>query len=192
MSQYYAQSESDPIIRRINLRRVFVCFLLILFTMVETIGIFSYINKTVNEICWETLEEAAVSLDSEVKWMVVGGEAALSNFADQIERRGDKESAEMKALFSNAGLGITKASARLYYPDGSAVTEKGYVKDISNNVKYKDIVSEEPYISTAHKDIYNPTVTIVEHFFPIKKDGRTVAMLSSVVDIEKLSGYIYS
>ena len=166
MSQYVAQNESDPIIRRINMRRVFVCFLLILFTMVETIGIFAYINRTVNEMCWETLEEAAVSLDSELKWMIVGGEAALSNFADQIDRRGERDSAEMAELFIDAGLGITKAEARLYYPDGSAITEKGVIKDISKDVKYKDIVSEEPYISTAHADMFSPNITIVEHFLP--------------------------
>ena len=122
MSQYVAQNESDPIIRRINMRRVFVCFLLILFTMVETIGIFAYINRTVNEICWETLEEASVSLDSELKWMIVGGEAALNNFADQIDRRGYDKTDAVEGLFSDAGLGITKASARLYFPDGSAIT----------------------------------------------------------------------
>ncbi|MBO4679607.1 MAG: response regulator [Lachnospiraceae bacterium] len=192
MIQYNAQSENDPIIRRINTRRVFVCFLLILFTMVETIGIFSYINKTVNEICWETLEEAAISMDSEFKWMVVGGEAALDNFAEQIERRGDRESEEMRVLFSDAGLGITKAEARLYYPDGSAVTEKGFIKDVSKDVKYKDVVSEYSYISTAHPDMFNPDKIIVEHFYPIKKDGRVTAMLSSVIDIAKLSGFLYS
>lgn len=171
MSQFVTQNESDPIIRRINMRRVFVCFLLILFTVVETIGIFSYINKTVDETCWETLEEAAVSLDSELKWMVVGGESALANFADQIDRRGDRESEEMAALFLDAGLGITKAEARLYYPDGAAVTEKGFIKDVTSYVKYKDIVSEDSYISTAHPDMFNPDITVVEHFYPIKKTG---------------------
>ena len=114
MSQFKVQSENDPIIRRINMRRVLVCILLIIFTMVETVGIFAYINKTVNDMCWETLDEAAVSLDSELKWMVVGGESALDNFADQIERRGIKSPEAMKELFEDAGLGITKAEARLY------------------------------------------------------------------------------
>lgn len=192
MSQYVTQNDNDPIIRRINMRRVFVCFLLILFTVVETIGIFSYINRTVDETCWETLEEAAVSLDSQLKWMIVGGESALANFADQIDRRGDRESEEMKALFSDAGLGITKAEARLYYPDGSANTEQGFIEDVSSYVKYKDIVSEDSYISTAHPDMFDPDITVVEHFYPIKKNGRVTAMLSSVVNIEKLSGYLYS
>ncbi len=192
MSQYVTQNESDPIIRRINMRRVFVCFLLILFTVVETIGIFSYINRTVNETCWETLEEAAISLDSELKWMIVGGEAALDNFAEQIDRRGDRKSEAMNELFSDAGLGITKAEARLYYPDGSAVTEQGFMEDVTSYVKYKDIVSEDSYISTAHADMFNPDITVVEHFYPIKENGRVTAMLASVVNIEKLSKFLYS
>ena len=192
MSQYKVQSENDPIIRRINMRRVLVCILLIIFTMVETVGIFAYINKTVNDMCWETLDEAAVSLDSELKWMVIGGESALDNFADQIERRGGRDSEAMEDLFTEAGLGITKAEARIYYPDGSAMTEKGFIKDISENVSYKDIVSEESYISTAHRDMFNPNMTIVEHFIPIRKDGQVVAMLASIVDISKLPGYLYS
>lgn len=192
MSQYVTQNESDPIIRRINMRRVFVCFLLILFTVVETIGIFSYINRTVNETCWETLEEAAISLDSELKWMIEGGEAALDNFAEQIDRRGDRKSEAMNELFSDAGLGITKAEARLYYPDGSAVTEQGFMEDVTSYVKYKDIVSEDSYISTAHADMFNPDITVVEHFYPIKENGRVTAMLASVVNIEKLSKFLYS
>ena len=174
------------------MRRVFVCFLLILFTVVETIGIFSYINRTVNETCWETLEEAAISLDSELKWMIVGGEAALDNFAEQIDRRGDRKSEAMNELFSDAGLGITKAEARLYYPDGSAVTEQGFMEDVTSYVKYKDIVSEDSYISTAHADMFNPDITVVEHFYPIKENGRVTAMLASVVNIEKLSKFLYS
>lgn len=192
MSQYVTQNENDPIIRRINMRRVFVCFLLILFTVVETIGIFSYINRTVNETCWETLEEAAISLDSELKWMIEGGEAALDNFAEQIDRRGDRKSEAMNELFSDAGLGITKAEARLYYPDGSAVTEQGFMEDVTSYVKYKDIVSEDSYISTAHADMFNPDITVVEHFYPIKENGRVTAMLASVVNIEKLSKFLYS
>lgn len=192
MSQFKVQSENDPIIRRINMRRVLVCILLIIFTMVETVGIFAYINKTVNDMCWETLDEAAVSLDSELKWMVVGGESALDNFADQIERRGIKSPEAMKELFEDAGLGITKAEARLYYPDGSAMTEKGFIEDVSENVSYMDIVSDDNYISTAHRDMFNPNVTIVEHFIPIKKDGQVVAMLASIVDISKLPNYLYS
>lgn len=174
------------------MRRVFVCFLLILFTVVETIGIFSYINRTVNETCWETLEEAAISLDSELKWMIEGGEAALDNFAEQIDRRGDRKSEAMNELFSDAGLGITKAEARLYYPDGSAVTEQGFMEDVTSYVKYKDIVSEDSYISTAHADMFNPDITVVEHFYPIKENGRVTAMLASVVNIEKLSKFLYS
>ena len=174
------------------MRRVFVCFLLILFTVVETIGIFSYINRTVNETCWETLEEAAISLDSELKWMIVGGEAALDNFAEQIDRRGDRKSEAMNELFSDAGLGITKAEARLYYPDGSAVTEQGFMEDVTSYVKYKDIVSEDSYISTAHADMFNPDIIVVEHFYPIKENGRVTAMLASVVNIEKLSKFLYS
>ena len=186
----YKERKQNLMIRRNNMRRVILCIILIVVLIGVTLGSFSSINRKLKADCWKNMKEAAVAADSEIKWMIFGSNNTLENFASSIVASYHGSPDDILEMVEEVSLGISKSKARVYFPDGSAITEKGYVADITGYCAYNELMNEQSYVSTAHKDLFDNERYILEHFYPIQKNGKTFAMLSMVIYVDDLSNFI--
>ncbi len=186
----YKERKQNLMIRRNNMRRVILCIILIVVLIGVTLGSFSGINRRLKDDCWKNMREAAVAADSEIKWMIFGSNNTLENFASSVEVSYHGSPDDILEMVEEVSLGISKSKARVYFPDGSAVTEKGYVADITGYCVYSELVGEQSYVSTAHVDLFDNERYILEHFYPIQRDGEIIAMLSMVIYEDDLSNFI--
>lgn len=180
-----------------NLRRILVCIFLMIVIFAESMVLFHYFNRVVTSECWEKMDGAAQEAEAEVVWMVRGSEGYLLNLAEVIGYLSDRKSETVTYMLQSIYLGITQSRVRMYLKDGYAVTEHGVYRDVSDKVRFEDIVSDKPYISSMKKDIFadegseDEDKWIVEHFCPLcDRNGEVVGMLAAVIELEKLPEFI--
>ncbi|MBP5741357.1 MAG: homocysteine S-methyltransferase family protein, partial [Bacteroidales bacterium] len=138
----------------------------------------------------ERLEQSAAEVDNEVMWMVVGNETMLKNLSRVIAGEKDLTDEAVARILSETDLGIMHSKARFYYPDGKVITEDGPIADTTGLRKYDDLYSEIPYISTARIDPFYPDTLVMEHYYPVRKNGKIIGILAGVVDLSQLPNFI--
>lgn len=183
-------SEKHKFMTKTGIKRVVVAVALI--AIVLTVSIFTSVklDNQMHDVCWNTLRDSAVTTDDAIYNLLQNYNGAMDNLVRGTLLQYDLHSNEVAVAVQNMKLGALGSPVRIYLNDGYAVTEQGVVQNISEFVKYEDIVYDRPYISTVHPNIYNNDEMVLEQYIPVKDKDDVIAMLCAVLDVKKLGELI--
>ena len=162
---------------------------------VTVISLTSLHSQTEAE-CWQNLRLAARTADDQLGVFVNNTFASLDNMGNLLTELGAADGENVAEEVGRSRIGSMQMETRLYFPDGRAFTADGILDDVSDSVNYTEILNsldaEGRYISCVRKDFKDPEMTVMEYFVPVMKDGKTVALLSAVMDTNRLQDRITS
>ncbi len=173
-----------------NSRRLIFSIAIMVLILCGTILFLYHYYVVVGDKNRERLEQSAAEVDNEVMWMVVGNETMLKNLSRVIAGEENLTDEGVARILSETDLGIMHSKARFYCPDGKVITEEGSLADTAGLRKYEDLYSEIPYISTARIDPFYPDSLIMEHYYPVRKNGKIIGILAGIVELSQLPNYI--
>ncbi|MBS7009226.1 GGDEF domain-containing protein [Anaerostipes sp.] len=94
------------------------------------------------------------------------------------------DSKELRNILSELGTVGTISRVELLVPGDRLLTKDGTV-DVSGELSFRDISKKGVHISRRSKDLTNPDKMILRYYMPVKKNGKTAAVLCGVTDLSK-------
>ncbi|MCQ2496491.1 MAG: ATP-binding protein [Lachnospiraceae bacterium] len=171
-------------------RRIVVALFLMLIIGSSSFVMLNRLWDISEERCWNSLHDAADSIDNLVYEYLNNYVGALRNLQRACIGAKDLHDPQLAEDVREIRVGALGANARLYLSDGYAATEYGVEEDISDRVDFMEIAHGGVFISAVHSDIFNSNRNVIEEYIPVYRDGVISAMLSIVLDIDDLEDVI--
>lgn len=173
-----------------NKQKLIASIILVIATSLLVFGSFLYVFKSCRASCYESMKESAHMVDSRLVANVSNYLGVLENFSIMTNYYDDIKESSIINILPRVRVNTIASSVRLFLPDGFAVTEEGIFQDFSSILKYEDVYTPVKVITTVHKDYLRPNVDIIEHKVPIVKNGKTIGILSAVMDVKEMEEFI--
>ena len=190
-----------------DLKKIIISIIVALSILVFTVLQFKFVKNKTEQDCWNNLENVAFYVNDMFLPMIQGNENGMrgvseSFFDEQKPNQKPAQKAEnsisetspenspiiipkIVQILSSAKVGIFNSCIRLYLPDGSAITEKGFIPDVSDVIDYK-MFSTGIKFSDAHNDFINPEDVIIEQYKPLIYENKTIGYLSTIIRTTEL------
>lgn len=140
--------------------------------------------------CWGRLSSTAGITEVKSRSLIQAYENSLKSIANILELVDNPNDSSYLRHLNTVKLYDLNSPVRLFLKNGTAYTEDAIYDDYSEYVKFEDIVTKEPFLTTVHKDPFHPEILITEIRVPIKKNNEVIGVLSSPVNLKKLEEYI--
>ncbi len=189
-------------------RRILVSVILAVVMLALTVIASIYVTGQAEEICWNTLDDEARSVDHSVAEVIKNFAGALNNYGGSLTTGPNLRDQRVVESVQNMKLGKINSETRLYLPDGGIVYSDGvmetadmngedsYICDGNTYASYEEllqrILGSETiyYLSTVHSDTIHTEKTVLEMSVVLRKQGEPVGILTTVLDVNDLAGNI--
>ena len=179
-----------------NKQRIIISIIMLVLIFVITIVVLVHVVTKTEKQAFHKLREDAVDADFRITLLIDDTYNAIKSMSGAIISHDQQEESEDVALsISSLKVGKLSVGVRLYYPDGSAYSENGFIEDVSQYVEYEDIlgkIKDDRYISCCKADYLNPDEQVLEIFTPIRVEGRIIAIISAVLPTDSIPEYMVS
>lgn len=139
------------------------------------------------EKCWNFMSESAQAVNNEISIRISDNVNILKMTSDQLIQEnllGDTE-ATMKRLRSMTKITMFYR-VDILYPDGTLLTPMGIREDTSSVPPYAKLAELGTCMSQRVRDIVKDA-PVLRYYIPIKKDGKTRAIMVGVIDCATLN-----
>lgn len=162
---------------------VFTIILVFVVFFMTAIGV-KEINKVYKQECLSSLKGAAQTTDSRISDWIEFSQNSLHGMSNSIGLSKNLKDKKNLALIKSLKSSVFCEPVRLFFPDGTAYTEHGYLKNVDKVLDYKQMFSENPKLTTVQSDLVNLDKKVIYHNVPILREGKVKAMLSAVISPE--------
>ena len=177
------QSWNDSGIRK--RKPVLITVLLLLAIVAGSFVLSGRINRLEEERSFERLYEETGNLAREVEKKIFNNREELEVLASMLSEYEELDSAEVQTLLhSYSGIGIT-SRLELLFPDDTVLTENGEVIDAEGLLSFEKEAVKGAHISDREQDLEGYGGYVVRNYVPVIRNGQTVAMLYTVIDLEE-------
>lgn len=179
-------------------KRLVVSVIVMFVILSLTVFVLTKVSANGEEHAFSDIKAAAESSDTRMTSLVDDTFNSISRLAAfYISQNTDDD--PLTAIGSIAGMpiGALNMKTRVYLPDGRVYTEAGLTEDVTGHVNYNMTLNtiqkqNGRYISCIKEDYIEPNAHVIEFFAPVKKGGRTIALISAVLDIDMLPSFMAS
>lgn len=179
-----------------NKQRIMISIIMLVLIFVITILVLVHVVKKTEKQAFHKLREDAVDADFRITLLIEDTYNAIKSMSGAIiSHDQQKESEDVAFSISSLKVGKLSVGVRLYYPDGSAYSEKGIIEDVSQYIEYEDIlgkIKDDRYISCSKKDYLYPDKQVLEIFTPVRTDDKIIAIISAVLPTDSIPQYMAS
>lgn len=140
--------------------------------------------------CWSRLGSNASITEVKTRSVILAYENSLKSIASIIGMIDKPEDSLYIRQIQTIRLYDLSSPVRVFFKNGLIFTEDGKCTDGNNIIDYDKIFSDQPYVTTVHKDPFNKAELITEVLVPIKRGTEIIGMISSPIDLKKLEAYI--
>lgn len=156
--------------------------------VITVISVFAYMQITdiEEEKCWNFMKESAQAVNNEIDIRISDNVNILKLTSDQLVQEdllGDRE-ATTKRLRSMTRLTMFYR-IDILYSDGTLLTPMGVREDTSSVPPYAKLAEMGTYMSQRVRDIIKDE-PVMRYYIPIKKEGKTIAIMIGVIDCTSL------
>lgn len=145
------------------------------------------INSIEEEKCWQTLEESAEAISSEILIRISDNQNVLHLAGKAIER-GDmlQDKAALASYITSIQEMTIFERIEIIYPDRTILFSDGTTYNISKDFLYTELSLLGEHLSVRMTDLYDGEQQVINYFVPVKEGKETVAILVGVIPCEIL------
>lgn len=160
--------------------------IMIILIVAASFGVTNYISNKEEERSLERLYEEAGDLKDTVQMYSKNDREELEMLSAVISRYQDLASPELWDLldsYTNIGM---MSRIELLLPGDVVLTEGGESVNAGGLLSFEDEAAKGIHITDREMDVIHKDTYVVRHYVPVKREGRTVAMLYGVIVPEEI------
>lgn len=177
-----------------NRHRIIISAIMLVVIFAITVVFFVQIVARTEKRAFFGLKDAAEDADFRMNLLVDETYNALKSMSAVIVSHDRREEAgKVAESLSSHRVGKLAMNVRIYYPNGGALTELGYINDVKQYVDYNDIlgkITNDRYISCAKEDYLYPGKEVFEMFTPVKVGDEIIVIISAVINTNSPSDFL--
>lgn len=131
-------------------------------------------------ICFEELQNTAQLEAEEVFHIVNTNLDYLEKVAEIIPSKQPEEQGELLRRMGDTGM---VARLGVLLPGDRLVTAEGDVVDVSGQISFEEVVTQQYQVSRKMKDPWGSGADVVQYYAPIVRDGETMGILCANIDL---------
>lgn len=146
-----------------------------------------WISKMEEQACWDKLSQSAKQGARGLIERVHSDQELLSSIADIIKQQDSLDSPEVHQIIDTFRSSTMISHIALLLPGDKLMLPDEPVRGTDGILSFEEEAALGIHISDRSVDIRDKSSLILRNFVPIIKDGKTIAMLYGVVDLNTLS-----
>lgn len=166
-------------------RPIIATSLLIILIISVSYGVIEWINHREEEISFDRLYEEAGKISNHLNLHVNSDQEELEMTAELISQYDSLESPDIRDILDSYEAVGMISKIELLLPGDVVLSRGGERTDVKGTLSFEQEAALGAHISARETD-WKDGSYIVRHYVPVKKDGRTVAMLYGVILLETL------
>lgn len=171
-------------------KQVLATVLFVIIILSLTIFSFAIIYVHSKFGCWSRLASNANITEVKTRSLVQAYENSLKSISSIIGMVENPEDSFYLNQIKSVKLYDLNSPVRVFLKNGISFTEEQKYSDSSKYIDYEKIASDEPYVTTVHKDPFHPENLITEVLVPITHNSEIIGMISATIDLKRLEEYI--
>lgn len=161
-----------------------------LFVMLALIGlslVVSYhISRLEEQACWDILHQSADQIASDMVGHINSDQELLESIADIIKQQDSIDSPDVQNIIDTFRPHTMMSHIALLLPGDQIMLPNEPIRDTGGIVSFEEEAALGRHVSDRSVDIRDESRAILRNFVPVVQDGKTVAMLYGVIDLETL------
>lgn len=170
-----------------NIKRMLPVLIIIGVTIGMSIFLYNQVLDREEKKCWQLLSDSAQSVSKEIEEKFKGNIAILRVVARTMSEENKTDSSEIQSLhLATYRKDTIFTRMEVIYPQDQIVSEDGMIEKSRKGITFQRIAKKGEHISHRMKDVKTGDESLY-YYVPVKKKGKTVAVLTGVINAEKLS-----
>ena len=174
-----------------TVKRIFASALLIAVVLFVAFMLSSKVQSSAETNCWKRLEDTARIADITFSNMTSKYLSQSAACAEGLENLGDITGDDAASYIEVFNSETASYPTRLYLPDGSFISEDGYLEFGYKSSGLEVNFVRKQSVSSTHKDFLTGK-KVIEAFSPVMKNGEVAGIVSTVIDLSSLSDTLAS
>lgn len=137
--------------------------------------------------CFETLHQSAEQLSRDISSHIKNDQEMLETYAAIIAANNSPDSDEVRRLLSSFQQHGLISRLEILFPDNKVLLSDNRLVDGNGILSFDQEAALGVHISDREEDITDAANLILRSYVPIEKDGKTIALLSGIVELETLA-----
>ena len=166
-------------------KRILITLLVMVILLSMSAVLSKKISSIEEQICWDTLRDAADEIALDIVAKVSSDREMLKSIADIIAAQNSIDSPETKKIIDGFRPSSMTSYIALLLPGDKVMISEEPPIDCSGLLSFEKEAALGEHISDRSVDIKNKDHMVLRNFVPVEKNGKTIAMLYSLVDLQK-------
>ncbi len=145
-----------------------------------------YISKIEEEKCWDELNRAVKMLDRDMQTYIRYDQEVLDSIASLIAAQDKVESPQVQHIIDEFKPENMIYRIGILLPDNRVMMQNQPIQDASGILNYIDEAAKGKHVSNRSVSIMDENDFVLRNFVPVRKDGKTIAMLFGIIDLKEL------
>lgn len=172
--------------RKKKIKNLWPALSLILILFTSYLCFFARINQMMTDSCFKKLQQTAEQLIWELENQVSADGEILDSMVRFVEIYGVNDVESCKKVLSAYQEDALLAELMILYPDNTILLRDGSKINAPLELSFEKLASRGTFITNIEKHVLDPDREVMYRVVPILSEGKTIAELIGVVDLERL------
>lgn len=159
-------------------------FLIILALL--TFGTYVIITRITEQQCIERMEEAAKIVADDIRNKLSRDSTILGAMAEIIAAEDNPDIESMQNLINRFTPLTVARKINLLLPGDRIISQSGNDIDVTGKISFEKEAALGEHVSEKMQSVTDNNRPVIRHFFPIEKNGSTIAVLYSTTNLKEL------
>ena len=171
-------------------RKVHITVVVILMLLVLSVFVSYQIGVMEEEAAWGSLKRSANRVDEELNRRVEIDREVLQTLAGIISKQEQLDGPVVREIVDEFQANSLMKHIGLLLPGDRLIWPKREIMDVRGKLSFVQEAARGTHITNRLKDLENGDNYILRNFVPVVKDGKTVAMLYGMVNLDTLPAFM--
>lgn len=165
-----------------------VAMLLMVFCMsIAFLAASAQINRLATESCFQALHQSTLQFSNSLRQSIRRECSSLEHVSRWVASLDKVESPEVHAILAMYPTTNMVSRVEILLPGDRILQSDGSYSDAAAYLSFHEKAALNAHVSSREADPLNPSKMILRCYAPIIKDGKTLALLCGVIDLNRLS-----
>lgn len=137
--------------------------------------------------CWENLRNSAETVSNEFSKNLQYQTLYLWDYTEVLRKNNLIHKEQLRDFMSRYVFSSDLYEIFMILPDSTVLSSRGEEYDASGEKLFQNESMQGDHFSGIEHDFFNPETSVIRHYFPVQIEGKVVAILYCVIDLDFLS-----
>ncbi|MCH5192829.1 MAG: response regulator [Oscillospiraceae bacterium] len=167
-------------------KNIIVTILFLIVIALFTLGAYFTVTRITEQQCTERMEEAVRIVADDIGSKLSRDSTILRSMAEIIAAENHYDEESLQILISRFTPLTTARKINLLLPGDRIISQSGLTIDVNGKISFEREAPLGEHVSERMQSISDDSRFVIRHFFPIEKDGRTIALIYTTTNLKDL------